>query len=128
MFRINSAGKSKIGANGKLPNMSMTIIDWFQPITFGIIKTTVVDYEKKITIDYVDTQGVVQPYKPEPLEIQQAGVRSWSWLMIHCLPDLQLYNNEYIMYENVRYKILQRNDYNKYGYIEYIACEAFEDE
>ena len=48
--------------------------------------------------------------------------------MIHCLPDLQLFNNEYIMYENIRYKILQRNDYNKYGYIEYIACEAFENE
>ena len=128
MFRINGAKSKKIGSNGKLPNMSMTILDWFQPITFGIIKTSLVDYEKKITIEYVDTHGVVQPYKPEPLEIQQAGVRSWSWLMIHCLPDLQLYNNEYIMYENIRYKILQRNDYNKYGYIEYIACEAFEDE
>lgn len=128
MFRINNAGKNKVGSNSKLPNMSNTILGWFQPITFGIIRTSIVDYEKVITIDYVDTQGVVQPYKPEPLEIQQAGVRSWSWLMIHCLPDLQLFNNEYIMYENVRYKILQKNNYNKYGYIEYIACEAFENE
>ena len=128
MNRIEAAGKKKIAIGGKLPNMAKTIIGWFQPITFGVIRTSLVDYERQITIEYVDTQGVVQPYKPEPLEIQQAGVRSWSWLMIHCLPDLQLYNNEYILYENIKYKILQRNDYNKYGYIEYIACEAFENE
>lgn len=128
MNRINNAGNAKIGGNNKLPNMSNTIKDWFLPITFGVVKTSIVDYEKVNTIEYIDTNGVVQPYKPEPLEIQQAGVRSWSWLMIHCLPDLQVYNNEYIIYNDVRYKILQRNNYNEYGYIEYIACEAFEDE
>lgn len=125
---INNAKNAKIGASGNLPNMSQTIVGWFQPLVFGVVSSELVDYERVVTIHSVSTQGVVQPYKPEPLEIQTAGVRSWSWLMIHCLPDLQLYNNEFIFYENVKYKVLMRNDYSKYGYMEYIVCESFNDE
>lgn len=123
---INNAKNIKIGQS-KLPNMSQTIKDWFQPVTFGVVKTEIVDYERQITVENVNTQGVVQPYKPEPLEIQQAGVQSWSWLMIHCLPDLQLSNNDFIFYENTKYKVLMRSDYSKYGYMQYIVCEAFDE-
>lgn len=128
MFRISNANKIKINSGGNLPNMSQTIVGWFQDLTFGVVTSTVVDYERQVVINYVNTKGVVQPYKPEPLEIQEAGVRSWSWLMIHCLPDLQLFNNDYITYEGLRYKVLMRSDYSKYGYMEYIVCESFENE
>ncbi len=128
MMKINNASNKKIGGFGSLPNMSSTIISWFQPITFGVVKASVVDYERVVTIEQIETQGVVQPYKPEPLEIQQAGVRSWTWLMIHCLPNLQLRNNDYLYYEGVRYKVLMRADYSAYGYLEYIVCESFTDE
>lgn len=108
--------------------MSQTIIDWFQPITFGVVSYTVVDFEKVESVEYVDTQGVVQPYRPEPLEIQTAGVRSWVWQQIHCLPDLILRPNDFIYYNDVKYKVLFKNDYQAYGYVEYMLCEAFENE
>lgn len=123
-----SNGKNNIISNNLLPNMSETIMSWFQSITFTLITRTVVDYDVVETKSLIKTQGVVQPYKPEPLEIQTAGTRSWSWQQIHCLPDVILNNGDYIIYKDVRYKVLYKKDYSEYGYVEYMLCEGFEDE
>lgn len=121
---ITSAKNKRLSQN--LPNMSQTIIGWFQPITFVKISREIVDYEQVLTETTIKTQGVVQPYKPEPLEIQQAGTRSWIWQDMHCLPDVVLNTDEIIIYKNVKYKVLFKKDYTEYGYVEYMLCEAFE--
>ena len=95
-MRITNASSIKLNTGGGLPNMSQTIIGWFQPITFGVVTRSVVDYETTETVQQIQTRGVVQPYKPEPLEIELAGTRSWNWRMVHCLPELVLENNQYI--------------------------------
>lgn len=124
-MKIVSAGKRKL-SQSNLPNMSQTIISWFQPITFVKLARTVVDYEQVITETNINTKGVVQPYKPEPLEIQQYGTQSWIWQDMHCLPDVTLNTDEIIIYQNVRYKVLYKKDYTEYGYVEYMLCETFE--
>lgn len=124
-MKIVSAGKRKL-SRSNLPNMSQTIIGWFQPITFVKLTRTVVDYEQVLTDTKINTQGVVQPYKPEPLEIQQYGTQSWIWQDMHCLPDVTLNTDEIIIYQNVKYKVLYKKDYTEYGYVEYMLCETFE--
>lgn len=124
-MKIISAGKRKL-SQSNLPNMSQTIISWFQPITFVKLARAVVDYEQVITETNINTKGVVQPYKPEPLEIQQYGTQSWIWQDMHCLPDVTLNTDEIIIYQNVRYKVLYKKDYTEYGYVEYMLCETFE--
>lgn len=121
-----SNGKNLNISNSSLPNMSQTIVGWFQPITFGLITYSLVDFENQETVTYIDTQGVVQPYRPEPLEIQAAGDVSWSWLQVHCLPDLILKNGSYVYYNGVKYKVLSKSDYRAYGYVEYMLTETFE--
>lgn len=125
-MKIISAGRNKIGTSGGLPNMSQTIIGWFQDITFGIVTRTVVDYESVKTIKEVKTRGVVQPYQPTDLDIQVAGSRSFNWQMIHCLPDLDLEENSYIYYKGIQYKVMKKYYYEEYGYYEYIICEGYE--
>jgi hypothetical protein len=121
---IKNGRNTKLGTYN-LPDMSQTITSWFQPLTVGIITRIVVDFEQIEQIEYVDTEGVVQPYKPEPLEIQQAGVQTWVWQQIHCLPNLILRTNDVIEYLGKRYKVLFKNDYRCYGYLEYMLCETF---
>lgn len=123
---VNASGK-KIGASNGLPNMSQTIVGWFQDIVFGVVTRTIVNYESVETVTQVKTQGVVQPYKPTELEIQEAGTRSWGWQTIHCLPDLELKNNQFIYYEGVKYKVMNHLPYNKYGYREYHICETYDE-
>lgn len=116
-------------ASGNLPNMSQTIISWFQPVTFITLKKTVNnDFEEVITETRINTQGVVQPPKPEIIEIQPEGIRNWEWLEIHCLPNLQLNINEYIIYNGLRYKVMQKENYAAYGYMHYLVLEAYRNE
>lgn len=122
---IQNAKNKKINGNNKLPNMSGTIVDWFLPIRVGIVSRTVSDYEQVESIKWVDTQGVVQQYKTQDLEINKDGDRSWDILQIHCLPDLQLENDDVIIYKNTKYKIMNNNNYSDYGYMEYICYETF---
>lgn len=126
-MKIVNANSVRVGASTGLPNMSQTIKSWFQPIVFGVVVRNVVDYESKETITNVNTQGVVQPYKPEPLEIEIAGSRSWNWQMIHCLPNLTLENNQFIYYEGVKYKVVSVLKYDKYGYRQYNICETYDE-
>lgn len=122
---ISNAGNKKISAS-QLPNMSATIVGWFQPITFVKLSRAIVDFEQVVTETKIDTQGVVQVYKPEPLEIQQYGTQSWVWQDMHCLPNVSLKTDDLIIYKNVKYKVLFKKDYTEYGYVEYMLCETFE--
>lgn len=117
-------GKNNKVSRG-LPNMSNTIVGWFQPITFGIVTSEIVNFEKVESIEYIDTNGVVQPPKPEVIEIQPEGIRNWEWLEVHCLPNIQVDINEYIYYNNLKYKVMQRENYSAYGYVKYLILESY---
>jgi len=122
---ITNAKNKKINQSGNLPNMSSTIVGWFLPIRVGIVSRSVVDYEQSKSIQWIDTQGVVQQYKTQDLEITKAGERSWDLLQIHCLPNLQLDNDDLIIYKDTLYKVMNNNNYSDYGYMEYICIETF---
>lgn len=121
---IQNANKRLIGSSG-LPNMSSTIIGWFQPIRFGKVIKSIVDFEEVSSIDYVDTEGAVQPYQPEVIEIQPEGVRNWEWQEIHCLPNFDVNINEFIKYKEKLYKVMKRENFTEYGYIRYLIEESY---
>jgi len=128
MMKIKNAKDKNLSGYSHLPNMSSTIVGWFLPIRIGIVTRTVVDFEQVETVQWIDTQGVVQQYKTEDLEITKSGDRSWDMLQIHCLPDLQLENDNLIIYKDIRYKVMNNNNYSDYGYMEYICVETFSGE
>lgn len=112
--------------NNSLPNMSSTIQGWFLNITFDYIERV------KDGADWIETEpkkiktkGVVQPPKDEELRILPEGTWSWDWLMLHCLPDTPISTNNYIIYDGVKYKVMAKKDFTKYGYIRYMLLEAF---
>lgn len=125
---ISNGSNKLVGASVGLPNMSQTIIGWFQPIIFGIVEKTLVDFEEVKTITPVNTQGVVQPAGYEILDIMPEGDRNWDIQEVHCLPNIQVKVGEFIYWNDLKYRILKRENFSEYGYMHYIVREAFEDE
>lgn len=112
--------------NGNLPNMSSTIIGWFQNITFQYVERYMVgaDWKEKDPVD-INTQGVVRPPSDEDLKILPEGTWSWRWLQIHCLPTVSLQTNQYVWYDGIKYTVMSKKDYSKYGYVKYTLLESY---
>lgn len=115
-----------INTNSNLPNMSNTIKGWFLNISFEYVER----YQEGAdwvegTPQIINTKGVVRPPSDENLKIYPEGAWSWQWLQIHCLPNADMATNNYVIYDDVKYKIMQKKDYRKYGYIRYTLLEAY---
>ena len=113
--------------NSALPNMANTIRSWFLNITFETVERTLdgADWVETVT-GTINTQGVVQPPRDKDLKILPQGTWAWTWLMIHCLPNVRLETNQYIKYDGVVYKVMGKRDWSKYGYVRYMVLEAFQ--
>lgn len=115
--------------NTALPNMSDTITSWFLDITFYTVKRVMQGAEwAEAQGEMLKTKGVVQPPRDKDLKILPEGTWAWTWLMVHCLPNLQLEVNQYVYYDNVKFKVMAKKDFSKYGYIRYMLLEAFQSE
>lgn len=124
---IISAKNNKLtNVNPSLPNMANTIKSWFLAISFKIKKRERqgIDYVES-TESVINTMGVVQPLTMEELRIKPEGCRSWEWLLIHCLPDVELNVNQYIEYDGKTYKVMASKNFEKYGYRRYTVLEAY---
>jgi len=112
---------------GGLPNMSETIKSWFQNITFQYVTRTIDDNGIWHTTDErtIKTQGVVQPPRDIDLKILPEGTWNWEWQLLHCLPDIELDVDQFVIYEGIKYKIMQVKPWQKYGYRRYVLLEAY---
>lgn len=127
---VYSANKSLLtNANSALPNMSNTITSWFLNITFDVVERDLDGADwVETTIQTINTKGVVQPPRDKDLQIYPEGTWAWEWLLIHCLPDVQLNTNQYIKYDGTTYKVMAKKDWSKYGYVRYTILQAFQAE
>lgn len=114
--------------NSNLPNMSETIKSWFLNITFEYVTRTISEDSADAvqeTSQTINTMGVVRPPSTQELKLMPEGAWSWEWLQIHCLPDVNLETNQYVIYDDKKYKVMEKKDYTKYGYIRYTLLEAY---
>ena len=119
MFKIVNAGQKTLKKiSGGLPNVSDVIVSWFQPMTFKFLTDNIVDFENEpITVE-VRSEGVIQPFTSKDLMAKPEGQRSWAWNMLHCLPDVVLKVGEYVLIDDVKYRVMKCTDYSDYGYLE----------
>ncbi|PHS61071.1 MAG: hypothetical protein COB09_19170 [Thalassobium sp.] len=100
--------------------MSATLNGWQNVITISVITQTLVD---GLTVNsFVDTsfRGTIQPLKAEHVQLKPEGQRSWQWLQIHAVAgDLNLKNDDRIIYRDIKYKVMANKDYSLNGFIEY---------
>lgn len=109
-----------------MPNMSTTLNGWMKPFTLIIITQTNIDGIPTDGERSVTYRGTVQPLNPEQVNIKPEGQRSWEWLQIHVqLSDNPLANDDRIIYNGKKFKVMARKDYTLNGYIEYHVVKDY---
>lgn len=125
---MNGKNQTLNNINSNLPNMSGTIQGWFLDITFKYV-TRIIDEDSadfsEETEQIIKTKGVVRPPSAKDLKLMPEGAWAWEWLQIHCLPDVKLETNQFVIYDGKRYKVMDKKDYSKYGYVRYTLLEAY---
>lgn len=107
------------------PDMRDTMLGWFRKIALTIVRKAAVDFETREVEVPHETQGVVQPFTASRLQMKPEGERSWRWWLIHATPDLQLKNDDVVIYKGVRLRIMQGWDFSANGYCEYHAIDDY---
>lgn len=123
---IYNAGDIPLDRNpGTLPNMSDALFSLFQPMTFRKISKTQVNFETVEVETGYSTYGVRQPFTPQQLAMKPEGQRAWKWETMHSLPDIELIPDDVIVFNSVRYRVMQKLDWKEYGYIEHHIVQDF---
>lgn len=115
----------KIGAQNNLPDVSDALLDWFQNMTFDLISKAITDYDLTETATTISTKGVRQPFSAQQLSIKPEGQRAWKWETLHCLPDVKLNPDDIVVFNGIRYRVMDKLDYSEYGYLEYHIIQDY---
>jgi len=110
---------------GSFPNVGDALLNWFQPMTFGVVTKQVVNSQVIEDMVEVSFQGVWQPLQMRQLQLKPEGQRAWSWFWLHADPTLNLEVDNVILYTGVQYRVMAKKDYRLNGYVEYELVQDF---
>lgn len=111
-----------------MPQMASTLQGWQVPLILIKITQNVVDGDLVTTEKQIRFQGVWQPLKNEELALKPEGQRSWEWVWIHAVSSqLNLETADKVIFQNKRYKVVQKKDYGLNSYVEYQLVRDYEE-
>lgn len=117
MSWIKNAANTPLNANsGTLPNVSSAMLNWFQPMTFGLVTKVVEGFQVVETMQEINFMGVWQPNEGRKLSIKPEGERAWNSWMLHADPSLDLKTDDVVIYLTKQYRVMAKKDYSLYGY------------
>lgn len=111
-----------------MPQMNTTLTGWEVPLTLVKIVQSVVEGDLQTTETQITFKGVWQPLKDEALELKPDGQRSWEWIWIHAQSSqLNLETADKVIFNNKRYKVMEKKDYGLNSFVEYQLCRDYEE-
>lgn len=119
----NSRTLDQIAAT--VPNMSETVSEWFQNVIFDLIKKITVNFEVQELHTQIIFQGIVENISPQQLEMKPEGQRKWQWISVWATPELILQPDDIFRYRDKNYRVMSKNDWSAYGYVQYEAMEDY---
>lgn len=108
-----------------LPNVSGGMRNWFLPIVFTCIKKEVINFKEVETHENISFKGVMQPMKPQELQFKPEGQRDWKWHVCHTEVGTPFNLDDVVLYNGVKYRVLSKADFSKYGYLKYDLVEDY---
>lgn len=125
-MKFSNGKNTKLNQNsGTLPDVSAALLNWFQPMVFIRVLKEVINGQVSETPTPASFQGVIQPFNARQLMLKPEGQRAWSWWKLHCQPSFIVDVDEVVTYLGKQYRVMARNDYAIYGYIEYDLIEDY---
>lgn len=112
---------------GGLPDVSIALNGWEIPIHANFITQENIDGTITNVSKIKRLKGVVQPLRPQDLEIKPEGQRAWAWYQVHINPSYpKLRVEQIITIKGDDYKVKAVNNYIPYGYMEYHVIKDFD--
>lgn len=105
--------------SGTVPDMSGALLQWLQPMVFGLITKTVNGFQVSETVVELTFKGVWQPFADRQLMMKPEGQRAWSWYWLHSDPSLTLKVDDVVEYNGKQYRVMSKKNYELYKYVEY---------
>lgn len=110
-----------------VPNMSSALDNWFQQLKMSIVTKTIVNFILVESLVEQTIMAVRQPLSARQLLIKPEGQRGWNWETLH----VQGFNHNFdldsvVIFNNIRYRVMQKNEWQEYGYVEYHIVQDFE--
>lgn len=102
-----------------VPDVSAQMHALYQKLTLYKISKKFIDFEIVESRIPFTTSGVIQPLSGTKLEMKPEGQRSWDWQQLHCENGLILKTDEIVEYKGRKYRIIQQNGYQAYGFTYY---------
>lgn len=120
MSWINNAKDVPLNANsGTVPDMSGTLQDWYQKMTFGVITKTVTDFQVVESVVEIQFMGVWQALDNRKLMLKPEGQRAWSWYTLHSQPTINLKVDDIIIYLTRQYRVMSKKNFSLYKFQRY---------
>lgn len=108
-----------------LPQMDSVLTSWLLPMVFGIVTKTYRGGRTFESEEQISFKGVWQPMSASKLQLKPEGQRSWKWFTVHSTPDLDLENDQRVIYRGNAYRVMERLNYQEYGYLEYHLVDDY---
>lgn len=127
MIKLNNASGITLNnvSSGNLPNVSIAVMRWFQPMSFFRVTKTQEAYQTSEEMVETKTMGTWQPLKPREIGYKPEGQRAFSWFRLHALPDFVLMDDEVVIKDGVQFRVQGKWLWNEYGYVEYHLYEDY---
>lgn len=111
-----------------MPQMAAAFAGWMKAITLvRIVQTVDASGFVTNTSTTIKYNGTIQPLDPEQIKLKPDGQRSWQWLQIHAFAgSLNLVTNDRIVFNGVKYKVMNIYDYSLNNFIEYHLIQDYE--
>ena len=109
---------------GTVPDVGGALLDWFQPMTFGIV-TKIEGIQVQETVEEIAFRGVIQPMDGRTLMQKPEGERKWNWFQVHAEPQLSLNIDDTIVYLGTQYRVMKYKDFSLYGYAYFEIVEDY---
>lgn len=124
MSWINNACNIPLNQNsGTCPDMSTSLLNWYQQMTFGVITKVVSDFQVIESVVETQFMGIWQPLTGRQLMMKPEGQRAWEWWKLHADLAIDLKIDDIIIYLTKQYRVMAKKNYSLYQFQEYDLVE-----
>ena len=122
---VDAASKTLDQLSPTTPNMRDTVSEWFQTLEFTLIKKAVDNFELVETRTTIIFQGIVESITPQQIQMRPEGERKWGYINVWASAELVLSIDDVFRYQQVNYRVVSKNDWSAYGYVQYECAEDY---
>lgn len=108
-----------------LPDVSSAVINYFQPVTVGIISSIQVNGRTQTIVEkYISTQGVRIATNNKTV-ISKTGERFWSHEDVYFVSEILLKTDDLFLFNKTQYRVLEIEGWPEYGYNKYTVLQDY---